>query len=300
MAVTFNWYRRTLHDSQFTDNLNLNGFYNVPGAHWAPYTVINPLDGENLTFFRLEQSAFGIAANNVVTNYASDSQDRSNTYTGFEIGASARLPRSSTAYIAWTFDHTINVACDATDNPNTLRFCDESGNSRLGEAAVERPYRHEVKLGGNLPLWYGFEASAALQSYAGAEKGVFWTITPAATRNPIDCTVPGCTPSAIVMTSRYAGDGGVTLNLITPGTRYLPRTTQLDFGLKRAFALGGSRRVTAEFNVYNLLNDNAVLTELQTLGSNASVAPFVEGAAGGRPTGIMYPRIMRIAASLRF
>jgi outer membrane receptor protein involved in Fe transport len=149
-------------------------------------------------------------------------------------------------------------------------------------------------------LWYEFEVSAALQSYAGAEKGVSWTITPASTRYPSDCTVPGCTPNAIVMTSRYAGDGSVTLQLVTPGTRYLPRTTQLDFGLKRPFSLGGGRRLTAEFNVYNLLNDNAVLTELQTLGSAASVAPFLEGAPGGRPTGIMYPRIMRIAASLRF
>ena len=299
VAVMFNWYRRTLHESQFTDNRNLNGLYGSSGAHWAPHTVVNPLTGENLTFFRLEQAAFGIAADNIVTNY-DGSADRSNTYTGFEIGTSARLARGITTYVAWTFDHTINVSCDASDNPNTLRFCDDSGNARLGEPQVQRPYRHEVKLGGNLPLWYGFEASAALQSYAGAEKGVGWTITPGSTRYPIDCTVPGCTPNAIVMTSRYAGDGGVGLQLVTPGTRYLPRTTQLDFGLKRAFALPGGRRVTAEFNVYNLLNDNAVLTELQTLGSGASVAPFVEGAPGGRPTGIMYPRIMRIAASVRF
>ena len=63
----------------------------------------------------------------------------------------------------------------------------------------------------------------------------------------------------------------------------------------RRGGVAGRRR-----DVYNLLNDNAVLTELQTLGSNASVAPFLENAAGGRPTGIMYPRIMRLAASVRF
>jgi hypothetical protein len=109
------------------------------------------------------------------------------------------------------------------------------------------------------------------------------------------------------MTSRYAGDGAVTLNLATPGTRYLPRSTQLDFGVKRTFRLPGTgRRLQAEFNVYNLLNDNAVLTELQTLGSTggtgigATLAPFLDGGPGGRPTGIMYPRIMRLGASMRF
>ena len=40
------------------------------------------------------------------------------------------------------------------------------------------PYRHEFKLGANVPLVWGFEASIALQSYAGAQKGVTWTVTP--------------------------------------------------------------------------------------------------------------------------
>ncbi len=92
----------------------------------------------------------------------------------------------------------------------------------------------------------------------------------------------------------------MTIQLVTPGTRFLPRSTQLDFGVKRVFALPGSRRITAEFNVYNLLNDNAVLTELQTLGSNAAIAAFLDNGPGGRPTGIMYPRIFRIGASVRF
>jgi len=46
--------------------------------------------------------------------------------------------------------------------------------------------------------------------------------------------------------------------------------------------------------------DNAVLTELQVLGSNASVAPFLQSGPGGRPTGIMYPRIMRISVAMQF
>jgi hypothetical protein len=298
-SVGFNWYHRTLHDSQFTDNRSVNGQYTGSGADWSPTSTINPLTGEQLTFFQINQNRAFVAPDSYTTNYAG-SEDRSNVYTGFEASVSTRLPRGILGYGAWTMDKTVNVACDSTDNPNTLRFCDESGNARLGEPAVDLPFRHEFKLGGNVPLFYGFEASIALQSYAGAQKGVTWTVTPGTTRFPSDCAVAGCTPGAIVIPSRFAGDPAVTMQLVTPGTRYLPRSTQIDIGAKRVFRLQNNRRLVAEFNVYNLLNDNAVLTELQALGSNASVAPFVEGGPGGRPTGIMYPRIMRLAASIRF
>ena len=300
VAVTFNYYRRTLHNSMFTDNLNRNGKFQGPDAHWSPFTVVNPVGGDALTLFRLDQSQFGVASNSITTNYES-SEDRRNVYSGFEFGASARLARRINAYAGWTFDRIVNVSCDSTDDPNTLRFCDGSGNVRIpGEPEVRTPFRHEIKFGGSVPLVYGFEASAALQSYAGAGKGVTFTVTPNVTRYPSDCAFPGCTPGAVIMTSRYAGDPGVGLQLVTPGTRFLPRTTQLDVTLRRSFKLPGNRRVQAEFTVYNLTNDNAVLTELQNLGSNAVSAQFLEGGVGGRPTGIMYPRLARLAATIRF
>ena len=300
VAVTFNYYRRTLHNSQFTDNLNRNGLFDGAGADWSPFSIVNPVTGDPLTFFRLNQGAFGVASNSITTNFES-SEDRRNIYSGFEVGTSARLARRINAYAAWTFDRTVNVACDSTDDPNTLRFCDASGNVRIpGEPEVQTPFRHEFKFGGSMPIGFGFEASAALQSYAGAGKGVTFTVTPGVTRYPSDCKFAGCTPGAIIMTSRYAGDPGVGLQLVTPGTRFLPRSTQLDFTLRRSFPLPGNRRVQGEFTVYNLLNDNAVLTELQALGSNAVSAQFLDSGVGGRPTGIMYPRLARLALSIRF
>jgi hypothetical protein len=306
VAATFNYYRRTLHDSQYTDNLAVNGLTSGSGADWSATTIVNPLTGEPMNVFRINQDAFGRAPNNVTTNYVG-SDNRRNLYSGFEIGASARLARNITTYGFWTFDKTVDVACDSTDNPNSLRFCDQSGTARIGEPSVAIPFVHEIKFGGNLPLVYGIEASVAVQSYMGAQKNVFWSITPGVTRYPSDCAVAGCTPGAIVIASRFAGDPAIAdpaftaLRLVPPGSRYLPRNTQLDFGLKRTFKLpGAGRRIQAEFNVYNLTNNNGVLTELQTLGSNASVAPFLEGQPGGRPTGIMYPRLMRLAGSIRF
>ena len=144
---------------------------------------------------------------------------RQNTYNGFEVGLSARLPRRTLVFGGWSLERTVDVDCtmntanaSATLNsPNTLRFCDQSGAlyQDLGRSA-DIPYQHGFKLNGNLPLWYGFEISGSLQSYPGAIKattgGVSWTINRGTTRYPADCTVAGCTPGAIVLPSRFAGD----------------------------------------------------------------------------------------------
>ena len=67
--------------------------------------------------------------------------------------------------------------------PNTLRFCDQSGATyqNLGQNA-QIPFLHSFKLNTNVPLWYGVEVSASLQSYPGLIKaatgGVSWTIAP--------------------------------------------------------------------------------------------------------------------------
>ena len=137
---------------------------------------------------------------------------------------------------------------------------------------------HEFKFNGNLPLWYGFEISASCKAMPGAIKaaagGLSWTVSRGSTRYPSDCAVPGCTPGAIVLPSRFAGDPAITLQLAAPGTRYEPRWNQLDFSISRMFKFGG-KQVRAQLNLFNALNANPVLTETTSLGSNVSIAPYL-------------------------
>ena len=207
-------------------------------------------------------------------------------------------------------ERTIDVACNSTDDPNTFRFCDQSGHALLGEPAVHIPYLHEFKLNGSLPLWYGFEISASLQSYAGAPKattnavdngGLNWTISRGSTRYPSDCAVPGCTPGAIVLASRFAGDPAITVRLASPGTRYEPRWNQLDFAIRRTFKFK-NMQVQPQINLFNALNANPVLTEGTALGSNVPIAPFLSSDpnSGGTPISILQPRIIQVGAQIRF
>ena len=124
-------------------------------------------------------------------------------------------------------------------------------------------------------------------------------MTRGSTRYPADCTVPGCTPGAIVLPSRFASDPAVLLQLASPGTRYEPRWNQLDFGIRRTFRFNATQ-LMLQFDLFNALNGNNVLTETTTLST--SVAPYLSADpnAGGLPTSILQPRIIRLGAQLRF
>ena len=306
VAINYYWFRRSLHDTQLTVNRAVN-----LSADWTTVLVVNPLTGEIIQAYQINQNKASVAPDLYVTN-ASDDNLRRNTFTGFELGVNAHLPRRILMFGGWTMERTVDVDCTAntlnasatTNNPNTLRFCDQSGQQfqNLGQNATI-PYQHGFKLNANVPLVYGFEASTSLQSYPGAIKavtgGVSWTVTRGSTRYPADCTVPGCTPGAIVLPSRFASDPAVLLQLVSPGTRYEPRWNQLDFGIRRTFRFNATQ-VMLQFDLFNALNGNNVLTETTTLST--SVAPYLSADpnAGGLPTSILQPRIIRLGAQLRF
>jgi hypothetical protein len=306
VAVNFNWYRRTLQNTMYTRNRAVD-----PVADWTTTSVVSPLTGEQITVYQINQNKNGIAPDLYLSNQT-DTSLRANVYNGFEVGANARLPRRILLFGGWSLERTVDVDCamntvgasGTLNSPNTLRFCDQTGATHqdLGKNATI-PYQNGFKLNGNLPLWYGVEVSASLQSYPGTIKalagGVSWAITRGSTVYPKDCTVAGCVPGAIVLPARYAGDPAVTVQLASPGTRYEPHYTQLDFGVRRTFKF---RRVTAQAQVdlFNATNSGAILTEGTSLSS--TVTPFLSSApdAGGAPTQILQPRLIRIGAQLRF
>jgi outer membrane receptor protein involved in Fe transport len=75
---------------------------------------------------------------------------------------------------------------------------------------------------------------------------------------------------------------------VRPGTKYLPRWNQLDLNLSKEIPVQG-RRLIAQVGLFNLLNSSAVLTEVQTFGSDLGrVQRFLQG------------RTMRLGLQFRF
>ena len=82
------------------------------------------------------------------------------------------------------------------------------------------------------------------------------------------------------------------MELIPNGTLYGERIKQIDLRFSRFFPLGGSRRVQANLDFYNLLNENTVLNEqtrYNTVGNQWRNAIQIMGG-----------RMIKIGAQLSF
>lgn len=277
------WYRRTLHNQARTDNLL------VTNADYTPVNVVSPIDGSVITAYNLNPQKLGQV--DQVDTTSSDSSLRRNTYNGFELSFTGKLPFGGSAFGGWTSERTVDVACDFRSDPNTLRFCDQS---QLGI-----PFLNEFKVAGSQPLPFGLVASVTLSSYAGgpvaavapvAGSATFtglstnWNLT-RTTRYAADCIGP-CVPGALVIPGLT--QTSLIVPLTAPGTKFLERREQLDFGIRRVFKFG-SKELNTSAQVFNLTNSNSILGENQTFGTSL-----------GRPTATLQPRIMRVSAQFTF
>jgi hypothetical protein len=326
-GVTLNFAWNHMADYQQVSVLN----YAVPASAWTQVAAVNPLDGSPLPLFNLQPAYSGLKPNLYQTNGAQ--RLRANSYNGFETSVVARLPHGAFVLGAWTIDRSLNRACDentspqlgaALNDPNSLRFCDWTGGLYQNLGAIPTiPYRNEFKLQGHVPIRWGLEASASLLSDpvfgdsngqlsigAGALaalsgfKPVTWNLT-AATRYPDDCTQCPKDPSAsdpnrgaIVDPGLSPGQGSEAIKLIAPGTRFYPRLTQFDVGLRRVFRIHDKYTLMPQIQVFNFFNSNTVLLESTTLGT--SVKPFVAGGPGGQVTSVLNPRAVQMNVQFKF
>jgi hypothetical protein len=239
----------------------------------------------------------------------------------------------------WTIDRDWDRACDENLNsnsyndPNSLRFCDWSGNLNQSLGAIAGvPYRNELKITGNIPLVWGLQSSVSLYDapvystnfttnlgssnnvnlapavFTGAQQGFYavnWTIS-STTRYPADCNCS--TPGQLV--DPNLKQGSEVIPLVAPGARLTPRLAQLDLTLRRVFRIRERYSVSAEISMFNALNQSVAVTESEALGSSAklymtasecsSVGNPTNCGIGGVPSVISNPRMFRLSTQLKF
>ena len=233
-------------------------------ADYASFQVLSPLNGETITVYNLNRAKQGQVD---LLDTASDVNKR--VYSGLHLVVRARLPRGGTLLGGWSAERTIAVTCD-TRNPNEFRFCDQGGDlyQEFGRTS-KPPHVSSFKLLSTVPgLPYDLSASVALRSYLGDPLSVNWVV-------PASLFPGGRTQS-------------VTVPLIPPNTKFAPRWTQLDLGVKRSFQIGRTRLV-ADLTIFNVLNVSTVITEVETFG-----------AALGTPTSIIPGRLPRLGLQVSF
>ena len=175
---------------------------------------------------------------------------------------------------------TATNTCFVVDSPQQLLFCD-----------VTSPFQPNIKVVGVYPLpWWGLQTSATLQS-------IMYPLDVTATG---DLTIPGILAQrAYTSIEIQNGAGGLgrplaggtrtaSLNIVPPGTLYEGRMYQLDFRLTKNFKVRRGR-LQPQFDVYNLFNQNTVLTE-----------NFAFGSAWRRPLTILQGRTFKFGVQADF
>jgi hypothetical protein len=311
-SVGFTWFRSRNYDTQVT----LDRSYSLT-SDWTPFNIVNPLNGEQITAYNLNANTVGRPHDYYQTN-----GDYHYTYNGFELNATARLPHGAFVTGGWTYDHTVTFGCDGlaypivgtvsalvnnTQDPNALRFCDQSGQKfqDLGKN-VAIPYRSEFKLAGSFPTVWGIHLSSALQVVPQPFKALTWSITQTA-KYPFDCSVSGCTPGALVVPSNVKlTNASETIPLVAPGSRFLDRLVQVDLGLRKVVRIRERLSLEPQLDVFNVLNSSQVLSETTALGTSGTntftglVNTFQNGGPGGVPQTLVSPRLLRLAVQFKF
>ena len=122
------------------------------------------------------------------------------------------------------------------------------------------------------------QISGTFRSDPGGQLAANWAATNAAT---------------VGLNRPFAGLGSptITVNLIEPGTLYGERVNQIDMRLAKVLRFGRTRS-TVGFDVYNLMNTDAVLTYNQTFSPTTTTWL--------RPNSVLQPRFVKLSATVDF
>jgi hypothetical protein len=249
MAVGVSFNRRTFHELIWTDNLAISH------DDYALLSVPDPRgNGQTLPVYNLDRTKQGL-----VDELDTNSSDNTRAYNGFDVSFNMRTAGGGNLSGGTSTGRTTSVTCQV-ENPNSLRFCDDRD--------YDVPMRTQFKLSATYPLWYGLRLSGTFQSQPGSDRGITYQVT--------RTLIPTLTQTT------------VNVRLNDPGSEFNDRVNQLDFSLSKSFRRAGIE-VRPELALFNLLNANAVLSQVNTFGP-----------ALGNVNTVLQPRLARLGLTMRF
>ena len=266
VGVNGGYYHRNRGHFRVRDNVL------VTGADYDPFCVTAPVDsrlpggGGNQLCGLADINPAKLGVSDTVVSFASDFGEQSEIFDGVDVNVTVRLPGGRATFFGGTSTGRIKTnRCFVVDSPQELLHCD-----------VNRPFQTQIKLSGVYPLpWWGLRTSATYQNIAPPEILARWA-APA---------------SAVTGLGRPLAGGARTVRgvpLVAPGTMYGERLNQLDLRVAKGFDVG-QVNIEGQFDLYNVLNGNAVMSMSNTFGS-----------AWQRPTAFLLPRLAKFGVRVEF
>ena len=246
LSLDVAFFRRAWINPSTTDNRAVGPDDYVVGTVTVPTDSRLPGGGGGtLSFFDLTPGSVRVADNirTLSGNFASESE----MWNGFDITVDARV-NDILLQGGLSTGRTSRDFCDRQSalpersTGSALDFCDRSQN-----------WLTSVKLLGSYVLPYDIQIAATLQNQPGPSRQALQQFGASQT----DLGRPF-----------VAYQSTVELNLIEPGSSYGERFSQVDLRLTKLIDLGGTAQLRAMFDMFNLLNANAVTIEEPSFGDN--------------------------------
>lgn len=248
-------------------------------SNYSPFSVTAPVDsrlpngGGNAIccFYDLEQAYLKFVRQTVTL--ANNYGNISDVYTGFDFNLNARLPHGVIVQGGVHTGHEVIDVCDVAGKVNDIPMVNGGayglppGGPNLGNTGnlslvpspstlychMNPPFLTDAKVLGVFPLpWWGLRTSVTFQSSPGPNV--------LATYNA---------PNALVQPSLgrplSGGKSVIAVNLLEPGSVWGDRVQQLDLRGSKIFKVGRTN-IVANVDLYNVLNNSAVLRENLTYG----------------------------------
>ena len=252
----------------------------VAPADFDPFCITVPNDrrlpnsSQQLCgLFDVSPSAFGLV-DNLVTQ-ASRYGKQTQVFNGVDMTVSARFAGSGQLSGGLSVGRTVTDNCYQNEDPSLL------GQNAVATYPRTDAFCHlappwsagtQVKLMAVYPLPWNIQTSAVYQNSPGIPITAQYVVSNASIVPSLGRNLASCRGAATC-------NANVTVDLIPPTVLFEPRLQQLDLRFSRIIPLGGTRRLRADFDVYNVFNVSNVLSMNTTYGS---VWQDVRQILGGR------------------
>ena len=235
-----------------TDNLA------VTPADYSPYCITAPIDPrlpggggyQVCGLYDISPAKFGQVSNLVrrVKEYGEPSRTSDN----FGVNFNTRLGSGLLLGGGVDTGRWVHDACFVVDSPQDLLHCRD----------VKGFGAHtQVKAFWSLPLPADFTLSGTFQNTPGPEISANYPAPNALIAESLGRNLAACG-------TRVACTATATVPLIAPNTLYEDRRNQIDLRLSKHFRIGGRGRLSANLDVYNVLNNSAILAVNPSYGPN--------------------------------
>jgi hypothetical protein len=271
LALAAAYYRTWFGNFRVTDNLLVGPGDFDPYCITAPVDQRLPVSGEQICgLYDIKPTSFGLV-NNLLTK-AENFGEQTQVYNGVEFAVSGRFRQGGLVSGGFSTGKTVTDNCFVYDSPDQ-RFC--RNDPPLASQT-------QVKFNGAYPLPWGLQLAATYQNIPGVPLAASYTATNAQIAPSLGRNLGQCRGAATC-------NGTVTIaNLFEPNTEFGERIQQVDVRTNKRFQ-AGRIRITAKFDVYNILNNNVVL----------AVNP-VYGPSWLNPLNILSPRLFKFGVQLDY